>query len=145
VLTLPEVADPALIVTGVPTCVPLPCGRPALVTSAEPQRVKVIVPAGAGWFGGVAMFATSCWAAPGATLLPPGVAVVVTFGGRCARIVERENFRRNKSGVKPERNQVATKRRDDKPHRVQRFASMNGDCAQSAGAQERYDQPSKNA
>jgi hypothetical protein len=41
--------------------------------------VNVIVPAGAGIPGGVAMVATSCWDDPGATV-PPGVAVVVTGG-----------------------------------------------------------------
>src|SRR5882762_8510202 len=79
-LTLAEVALPATTAVAPPTCVP-PVGHPAGVTWPGAHRKNDTVPVGTGRVPTAVTDATSCWADPGATSEPPGVAVVVIGGG----------------------------------------------------------------
>ena len=71
-------------------------------------------------------------------------AVVVTFRRRGARVIKRQNFRGHKSGVQPEGHEITTERGDNKPHRVERFAAMDGNGSESPGAHNCHDQPNQN-
>jgi hypothetical protein len=71
-------------------------------------------------------------------------AIVVPFRRSGARIIECKNFRRNKRRIQAEGDKVATKRGDDKPHGIERFAAVNGNRAESARSQKRHDNPSEN-
>jgi hypothetical protein len=70
-------------------------------------------------------------------------AVVVPFRRGCARVVQCQNLGGNKSRIQAECYEITTKRRDHKPHRVERLASVNRDCAESARAKKGDNQPSK--
>jgi len=75
-----EFAEPFTSETAPPTWAP-PVGQPAAVTSEGWHRKNFSEPVGVGRLPTVCTVASSCWAVPGATWLPPGVAVVTIGGG----------------------------------------------------------------
>src|SRR2546422_587990 len=72
-------------------------------------------------------------------------AIVVAFAGSGARIVERKNFGRDKSGIEPIGHQITAHRRHNKPGGVERLAAMQRDGTERAGTQSPKDHPASDA
>ena len=64
-------------------------------------------------------------------------AIVMPFGRSSASVVQRQQPRRNESGVQPVGKEVGTECGDDKPNGVQGLTSTQGDGAECACPQER--------
>ncbi len=61
------------------------------------------------------------------------MAVAETFGGRSAIVIERHDFRGNKSGVEAITDQVSADGGDHQPSAIDRFALALGDDTQRCG------------
>src|SRR6266852_89108 len=68
-------------------------------------------------------------------------AVVVAFAGSGARVIERENFGGNESGIEPVSHQITASSSDNEPSCVERLAAMQCDGTERTGAQSRNKHP----
>src|SRR5712692_4395258 len=68
-------------------------------------------------------------------------AVVVALARSGARVVERENFGGDKSGIEPVRHQVTTHRGNNEPSRIERLAAIESDLAKRSCAKQRDPKP----
>ena len=80
-VTASDVACPSLSVFALPTCVPLPTGHPAAVTSFGWHRKKITVPVGVGCPAEPVTVAVSVTDVPGVTLSPDGLDCVAVADG----------------------------------------------------------------
>ncbi len=60
-------------------------------------------------------------------------AVVVTFAGSGARVVECENFSGNKRGIKPVCHQITADGSNNEPRCIEWLAAMQGDGTERPG------------
>src|SRR5713226_5143396 len=68
-------------------------------------------------------------------------AVVVALARSGARVVERENFGGDKSGIEPVRHQVTTHRGNNEPSRIERLAAVESYLAERSCAKQRDPEP----
>src|ERR1700730_9745627 len=71
--------------------------------------------------------------------------IVVTFGGSGARVIQRQQTRRDERGIKTVSNQVRTRCGHNKPGGIQRFSAMKSNPAEGSGSHQCHNHPNDNA
>src|SRR5690242_11524174 len=72
-------------------------------------------------------------------------AVVMALAGSGTRVIKRENFGGNESGIEPVRHQIAAHCSHNEPRSVEWFAAMQRDGAERAGTQSCNNNPADDA